>query len=608
MIIKRYVYGDTAVYYTKEEIEGHDLETVGLALYPASATVPETLHTDSLVQVAFTGDRNLIDYTQGLSMRNRFSTVLSIVSQTAGEEGVVTVLSDGNGNEYEHTLSFDGATNVFSLSVRYTNRSQEIRTLEALDSFSVSGILSPSRNYASTCGFTLHRMTAAWSRECRLKSDSFSHLGLDMSWGRYGVKVEKFGERGSMPVRDYFPFAAIEDESGFILAAMAEAPYSWQMEVYQEKESCSLSGGLGDYEFAHWRKDILPGESFETDRAFLRVKEGGGVNGVCNDFLHFMDARLSVPASEEELPVLFNEYCTTWGTPSEENIRAILRAIEPLHLDYFVIDCGWYLPEHCGWCNSPGDWNESKRLFPHGIRSVVKAIEDAGLLPGIWFEFEVAGIDSKLYYETDYLLTRDGVPLSSKNRRFVDLRKENAQAYLKTKMLDFLKDNGFRYIKIDYNDNIGIGCDGAESLGEGGRQVVFVLGRARVPRDPHRCGERLPRGARAAGADLGGHPQDGHRKPYHLFHDGGDDRAHLHFGRHLAGFRGEDRSDRGGHPLLPRREGHRAARRYRKDRLHDGILPRAERTSDLSKAPGKPRAADRSQLRRRSVRGGHRRV
>lgn len=471
MILKRYVYGDTAVYYTKETIEGHDLETVGLALYPASATVPETLHTDSLVQVAFTGDRNLIDYTQGLSMRNRFSTVLSIVSQTAGEEGVVTVLSDGNGNEYEHTLSFDRATNVFSLSVRYTNRSQEIRTLEALDSFSVSGILSPSRNYASTCGFTLHRMTAAWSRECRLKSDSFSHLGLDMSWGRYGVKVEKFGERGSMPVRDYFPFAAIEDESGFILAAMAEAPYSWQMEVYQEKESCSLSGGLGDYEFAHWRKDILPGESFETDRAFLRVRESGGVNGVCNDFLHFMDAKLSVPASEEELPVLFNEYCTTWGTPSEENIRAILRAIEPLHLDYFVIDCGWYLPENCGWCNSPGDWNESKKLFPSGIRSVVKAIEDAGLLPGIWFEFEVAGIDSKLYYETDYLLTRDGVPLSSKNRRFVDLRKENAQAYLKTKMLDFLKDNGFRYIKIDYNDNIGIGCDGAESFGEGGRQV-----------------------------------------------------------------------------------------------------------------------------------------
>ncbi|MBO5525331.1 MAG: alpha-galactosidase [Clostridia bacterium] len=472
MILKQYEYGDTAVYFVKEPVEGHELESVGLVMYPVGIPLPEKVYSDSLIQVAFTGDRNLIDYTQGLSMRNRTSSIVEIVSQTADEKGILTVLSDGKGNEYVHTLAFDEKTNVFACSVRYTNKSEEIRTLEMLDSFSLSGILALSRNLKSTCGLTLHRMTAAWSRECRLKSDSFSHLGLDMSWARYGVKTEKFGERGSMPVRDYFPFAAIEDESGVIFSAMMEAPYSWQMEVYEEKESCSLSGGLGDYEFAHWRKEILPGESFETDKAYLRVKRQGGVNGVCNDFVHFMDARLSVPQSEESMPVLFNEYCTTWGTPSEENVKEILKAIKPLSLDYFVIDCGWYLPEHCGWCNSPGDWNESKTLFPEGIRKVSDLIRAEGMIPGVWFEFEVAGIDSELYKREEYLLQRDGVTLSSKNRRFLDLRKECTQAYLQVKMIDFLKENGFGYIKIDYNDNIGIGCDGAESVGEGGRQVV----------------------------------------------------------------------------------------------------------------------------------------
>lgn len=39
-------------------------------------------------------------------------------------------------------------------------------------------------------------------------------------------------------------------------------------------------------------------------------------------------------------------------------------------------------------------------------------------------------------------------------------------------MTDFLVKNGFKYIKIDYNDTYGIGVDGAESLGEGGRQVA----------------------------------------------------------------------------------------------------------------------------------------
>jgi alpha-galactosidase len=45
--------------------------------------------------------------------------------------------------------------------------------------------------------------------------------------------------------------------------------------------------------------------------------------------------------------------------------------------------------------------------------------------------------------------------------------------YLSRKVIDFLKKNGFGYIKIDYNDTIGVGCDGAESLGEGLRQSVL---------------------------------------------------------------------------------------------------------------------------------------
>ncbi|MGN1235280.1 MAG: alpha-galactosidase, partial [Christensenellaceae bacterium] len=411
MILKKYVFGDTAVIFTKEVVEGHEAETIGLALYPADAELPDRLYTDSLVQVAFTGDRNLIDYTQGITMRNHDSTVLSLDRQIATAEGVKTYLSDGKGNCYEHSIEYDPKTGVLAIGVEYRNDSSSVRSLEFLASASVSGILAPSRDYRSTCGFTLHRMTAAWSRECRVKSDSFSHLGMDMSWGRYGVKVEKFGARGSMPVRDYFPFAAIEDESGMILAAVMEAPYSWQMEVYEEKESCSLTAGLADYEFGHWRKNIRPGERFVTDRVFVRVRKTGGLNGVCNDLLHYMDAKLVVPESERSLPILFNEYCTTWGNPSAENIREILKAIRPLSIDYFVIDCGWYLPEHCGWCNSPGDWNESKALFPDGLVQTVDLIRAEGLVPGIWFEFEVAGIDSKLYQREDLLIRRDGVPL-----------------------------------------------------------------------------------------------------------------------------------------------------------------------------------------------------
>lgn len=475
MYFKKYIFGDTAVYYIETPVEGHEGKTtIGLAAYPADWTLGEdaNLCCDSLVQVAFTGDEGLIDYTQGVTMRNREGTLLKVESQAADEKGVVTLLSDARGNLYTHMLSYSAKTGVFTVQIVYENASEEARTLEMLESISLSGIIAPSVGVNATIGLRLHRLTSAWSRECRLKTDDFSHLGLDMSWARYGVKVEKWGQVGSMSNRGYFPFAAIEEmDADITWGVMQDAPYSWQMEVYQEKESCSLSAGMGDYEFVHWRKTISAGGSFAAPKAYFTVKKGG-LNAVCNAFVHEQDARLSVSESEQSMPILFNEYCTTWGCPSEENIKAILQAIRPFPIDYFVIDCGWYKPDDKGWCNAIGDWQQSKLLFPDGIRAVSEAIRAEGKIPGIWFEFENAGRDSEAFYNEDMLLTRDNKVITNKNRRFFDLRKPEVEAYISARMVDFLKENDFRYIKIDYNDTYGMGCDGAESLGEGGRQVA----------------------------------------------------------------------------------------------------------------------------------------
>ena len=172
------------------------------------------------------------------------------------------------------------------------------------------------------------------------------------------------------------------------------------------------------------------------------------------------------------MPVIFNEYCTTWGAPSERNITRILKAIKDLPIEEFVIDCGWYRPDGKEWNNAIGDWNESKKLFPEGIRKVAEKIKAAGKRPGIWFEFENVGRESNAFACEDVLLKKDGQVITSKNRRFLDLRLPEVQNYLRTKLLAFLRDNGFTYLKIDYNDTFGVGCDGAESLGEGGRLVA----------------------------------------------------------------------------------------------------------------------------------------
>lgn len=48
-----------------------------------------------------------------------------------------------------------------------------------------------------------------------------------------------------------------------------------------------------------------------------------------------------------------------------------------------------------------------------------------------------------------------------------DMKDPWVEEYLTEKVIEFLKKYGFEYMKIDYNDTIGIGCDGFESLGEG---------------------------------------------------------------------------------------------------------------------------------------------
>ena len=68
---------------------------------------------------------------------------------------------------------------------------------------------------------------------------------------------------------------------------------------------------------------------------------------------------------------------------------------------------------------------------------------------------------------TDHMLKRNGKLIQSGERFFWDMRDPWTRTYLKKRVIDFLIDHQFEYLKIDYNESIGIGCDGSESLGQG---------------------------------------------------------------------------------------------------------------------------------------------
>ena len=294
---------------------------------------------------------------------------------------------------------------------------------------------------------------------------------MERSWANHGYRIEKFGQVGSMPVRKWFPFLILEDSTtkNFIGVQLYCAS-SWQIEVFRNSDEINVHGGIADRDFGNWTKKLKPGDKFITPKAV--IAQGNSLEEVCDKLIKAQNPRIA--EIDKDLPVIFNEYCTTWGNPSIENLTKTAEKLKGSGVRYLVIDCGWYKPDGVeNWFDAAGDWIPSKKLFPEGIKAAADMIRDHGLIPGIWFEFENVGTVAGAFNETDHVLKRDGYPVTVGARRFWDMRQKWVWNYLDEKVLGLLKECQMGYLKVDYNENIGQGVDGAESPGEGLRECVF---------------------------------------------------------------------------------------------------------------------------------------
>lgn len=454
--------------------------------------------SDSLVQLRLRGDAFPFGFANGHTMRNgasveRFKYDGQAVERDGETIRVVTRLASPEGLILIHTLTYRRGELGVEVSTALENRSGEAVTVEMLSSFSLSG-LTPYVASDAPGSLVLHRLRSKWSDEGRLVSARVEDLQLEPSWSGHGAASERFGQVGSLPVRRWFPFAAVEDVvSGVCWGVQLEAPGSWQIEAYRRDDGLCLSGGLADFDFGHWAKAVRPGERFETPTARLSAC-AGDLDALCHRLTSMQKRALEkLPGSDRLpgkgcLPVVFNEFCTTWGSPSQEKLSQLLPVLSGRDIDYFVIDCGWYAQEGKGWELNMGDWRVNARQFPDGLGAAAGAIRAAGMRPGLWFEPETVGRDADAFTEREeHLLRRFGAPVQAGFRRFWDMRDPWVREYLAEKVIAPLAGNGFEYVKLDYNESVGAGCDGAESLGEGlrasldGTRDFFREIAARVP-------------------------------------------------------------------------------------------------------------------------------
>ncbi len=395
-------------------------------------------------------------FANGLTMcESESARLFKLTEQNDG----VDVYEDGRGHKIlirKERIDTPFGT-AYKVSTEFINQDENPCTLEMLASFAVSGVRA-SR---------LHRLMSFWSAEGRLKTETLAELHLEPSWNRWAPRVESFGNLGSMPVRRYFPFLAAEDDSGSVFGVQLYAPSSWQLQaICRQPNTLLIAGGLPDRDFGQWTKTLAPGESFVTPSALISVQDSLlKLSSVLT-----AAQRPDVSSVDSDMGIAFNEYCTTWGNPSFERVKQIADSLEGRGIKYLVIDAGWFGKDN--WWDSTGDWEVNEKRFPGGMKPIADYIRSKGMIPGIWFELESVSVRSKHFNSAEHLVKRDGLPLTVGSRRFWDMEDPWVKDYLRERVIGLLKSCGFGYIKIDYNDTMGAGCDGPDGIGENLRRKV----------------------------------------------------------------------------------------------------------------------------------------
>lgn len=485
--VKDYIFGKTCVRY----VLMNDTQKIFMYLLPTDvdAEVDDTYwkveregqfmdHYDwypGTLCYVHLSHHSRVGYTNSYKLSEGYDALRFKSQEKLREDGktvIRTVLCADEGYEVIHNLTnYDGEAG-FEVECTFVNNSGKSLDIEMMTSASLDG-LSPYAKDDGSKDLYVHKFISGWASEARHRCYSLSEINLEKAWGG-NFTCHKIGTQGSRATAEHFPYAAVEDRTrGVIWGIQLYHNATWQMEISRYGKPLSFTAGLGDASYGNWSKTVNSGESFTAPKALVAAVKGD-ITDISDVFLKMRDKDI-VAYGEEGMPIIYNEWCTTWGKPSHEGNIKIAKHLKNNKIKYFVMDAGWY--------KAIGDWEHKEEIFPHGFKAYTDELRSMGFIPGIWIEFEATSNFAKTYGDeyAPLQLKHKGMPLRSqvtKGRihKYWDFRNPDTIKFLDEKIIKLLKDGGFGYLKIDYNSNIGIGCDGAESPGEGLRQnAVGVL-------------------------------------------------------------------------------------------------------------------------------------
>lgn len=363
------------------------------------------------------------------------------------------------------------------------NRSEEAHVFTSLTSATLTPLgAGGALPWYHPDKFLLHYAHSDWTKEGQWKARTPAELGVvpacHHEWER---PAATFSSCGSWSTSGFYPFFVLEEkEQGKVYFMEIEGAVNWNFELFhlggyrQNGIGMGISAANGEN---GWHLTLAPGESYTTVPAVYGCTDGGLEEAV-REMLVYRRASTRYGAAGQDIPLVFNDYMNClWARPSDEVLLPLIAEAGRAGVEYFCIDAGWHKNAAPNSLGAKGDWLVADERFGEkGLAGIFAAIREAGMKPGVWFEWEaVYPSADAMHLAPDCLLTRYGKPIVKGNSYHFNMRCPAVRAHLHARV-DALYDMGVRYIKNDYNADTGCGTDMyGTSPAEGTRLAMEAL-------------------------------------------------------------------------------------------------------------------------------------
>jgi alpha-galactosidase len=278
----------------------------------------------------------------------------------------------------------------------------------------------------------LHLPHNTWLGEGQWRQQRLSDHGLSKQIG-HTMKRLSVQSVGTWSSSSFLPMAVLENrETASTVFWQIEHNGSWHWELSYDLDHLALRLSGPTQNESHWGRRLAVGERFESVTVAIGAARGGFDEAI-GELTRYRRSMRRPNLDNQRLPVIFNDYMNClWGDPTTAKLTSLIDAAADVGCEIFCIDCGWYADGN--WWDGVGEWLPSLKRFPNGIREPLDRIRARGMVPGLWLELEVMGINCPLASRVadDWFFMRRGRRIIDHGRYQLDYRNPQVRAHADT--------------------------------------------------------------------------------------------------------------------------------------------------------------------------------